>query len=188
MVSAEADSGQNCMPETLEKPPLKGEVAHASEPEGFRGTQNTILGSPGESVGTSFTDFPSESAYCNERRLRRGFSYRKAGTPQSALTGCQLSLALSTCTPQAATAAKPFRGAWGCSSDAVPLNGMQPVSLPVAAPHQSRFARQLLNQGMIATGNHFIERFAALCNTPGGSRGGTQLTIIWRNHHGKSVS
>ena len=36
---------------------------------------------------------------------------------------------------------------------------------------QSRFARQLLNQGMIATGNHYIERFAALCNTPGESRG-----------------
>ena len=32
---------------------------------------------------------------------------------------------------------------------------------------------QLLNQGMIATGNHYFERFAALCNTPGGSQGGT---------------
>ena len=44
-----------------------------------------------------------------------------------------------------------------------------------AIPHQSRpvGARQLLNQGMIATGNHYFERFAALCNTPGGSQGGT---------------
>ena len=25
---------------------------------------------------------------------------------------------------------------------------------------------------MIATGNHYFERFAALCNTPGGSQGG----------------
>ena len=28
------------------------------------------------------------------------------------------------------------------------------------------------NRGMIATGNHHFERFAALCNTPGGSQGG----------------
>ena len=27
------------------------------------------------------------------------------------------------------------------------------------------------NRGMIATGNHHFERFAALCNTPGGSQG-----------------
>lgn len=91
------------MPELLKKPPLKGEVAHVSEPDGFRGTQNTILGSPGESVGTSFTDFPSESAYCNEQRLRRGFSFRKAETPQPLRR--QLSFALSICMPQAATAA-----------------------------------------------------------------------------------
>ena len=31
--------------------------------------------------------------------------------------------------------------------------------------------RQLFNFGMIATGNHNFERFAALCNTPGGSQG-----------------
>ena len=30
---------------------------------------------------------------------------------------------------------------------------------------------QLFNFGMIATGNHNFERFAALCNTPGGSQG-----------------
>ena len=30
---------------------------------------------------------------------------------------------------------------------------------------------QLSNFGMIATGNHNFERFAALCNTPGGSQG-----------------
>ena len=29
---------------------------------------------------------------------------------------------------------------------------------------------QLFNFGMIATGNHNFERFAALCNTPGGSQ------------------
>ena len=31
--------------------------------------------------------------------------------------------------------------------------------------------RQLFNFGMIAPGNHNFERFAALCNTPGGSQG-----------------
>ena len=50
-----------------------------------------------------------------------------------------------------------------------------------AIPHQSRpvGARQLLNQGMIATGNHYFERFAALCNTPGGSQGGLyEFTLV----------
>ena len=36
---------------------------------------------------------------------------------------------------------------------------------------QPRYAQQLFNFGMIATGNHNFERFAALCNTPGGSQG-----------------
>ena len=61
----------------------------------------------------------------------------------------------------------------------VPLDRVQTESLPVAVPLQSalpvpksRQVCQLLNQGMIATGNHYFERFAALCNTPGGSQGG----------------
>ena len=33
------------------------------------------------------------------------------------------------------------------------------------------FARQLFDFGMIATGNHNFEKFAALCNAPGGSQG-----------------
>ena len=41
---------------------------------------------------------------------------------------------------------------------------------PPLISHAPDGARQLLNQGMIATGNHYIERFAALCNTPGGSQ------------------
>ena len=43
---------------------------------------------------------------------------------------------------------------------------------PSLFSHAPYGARQLLNQGMIATGNHYFERFAALCNTPGGSQGG----------------
>ena len=35
---------------------------------------------------------------------------------------------------------------------------------------------QLFNFGMIATGNHNFERFAALCNTPGGSQ---ELKSLW---------
>ena len=31
---------------------------------------------------------------------------------------------------------------------------------PVATPHQPRYAQQLFNFGMIATGNHNFERFA----------------------------
>ena len=42
---------------------------------------------------------------------------------------------------------------------------------PSLFSHAPYGARQLLNQGMIATGNHYFERFAALCNTPGGSQG-----------------
>ena len=44
------------------------------------------------------------------------------------------------------------------------------IDQPVATPHQPRFAQQLFDFGMIATGNHNFERFAALCNTPGGSQ------------------
>ena len=33
------------------------------------------------------------------------------------------------------------------------------------------FARQLFDFGMIAIGNHNFEKFAALCNAPGGSQG-----------------
>ena len=46
------------------------------------------------------------------------------------------------------------------------------IDQPVATPHQPRYAQQLFDFGMIATGNHNFERFAALCNTPGGSQGG----------------
>ena len=52
---------------------------------------------------------------------------------------------------------------------------------PVATPHQAFLPIgsevpieqkiQLSNFGMIAPGNHNLERFAALCNTPGGSQG-----------------
>ena len=52
------------------------------------------------------------------------------------------------------------------------------VNQRVATPHQSalpvpksRQVCQLFNFGMIATGNHHFERFAALCNTLGGSQG-----------------
>ena len=76
-----------------------------------RSKQNRILKDLGESVQTYDADFPFGSAYYDERRLRRGFSFRKAGTPQPLRR--QLSFALSICMPQAATAAKPFRGAWG---------------------------------------------------------------------------
>ena len=44
------------------------------------------------------------------------------------------------------------------------------IDQPVATPHQPRFAQQLFDFGMIATGNQNFERFAALCNTPGGSQ------------------
>ena len=38
-------------------------------------------------------------------------------------------------------------------------------------------ARQLLNQGMIATGSHHIEKFAALCNALSGEAGTIQRTL-----------
>ena len=38
---------------------------------------------------------------------------------------------------------------------------------------------QLFNFGMIATGNHNFERFAALCNTLGGSQG----TVVGGSYH-----
>ena len=53
-------------------------------------------------------------------------------------------------------------------------NAIHPAAFiiqPVATPHQPRYAQQLFNYGMIAPGNHHFERFAALCNTPGGSQG-----------------
>ena len=37
-------------------------------------------------------------------------------------------------------------------------------------PQSARSGCQLFNFGMIATGNHNFERFAALCNTLGGSQ------------------
>ena len=45
------------------------------------------------------------------------------------------------------------------------------IDQPVATPHQPRYAQQLFDFGMIATGNHNFEKFAALCNAPGGSQG-----------------
>ena len=47
-----------------------------------------------------------------------------------------------------------------------PLNSYAPVG-----------ARQLLNQGMIATGSHHIEKFAALCNALSGEAGTIQRTL-----------
>jgi hypothetical protein len=64
----------------------------------------------------------------------------------------------------------------------IETNAIHPTAFlnqPVAAPHQTFFQSvpkrrlkksQLFNFGMIATGNHNFERFAALCNTPGGSQ------------------
>ena len=37
----------------------------------------------------------------------------------------------------------------------VPFYGLNEEREHIAVPHQSRFARQLVNYGMIATGNHF---------------------------------
>ena len=51
------------------------------------------------------------------------------------------------------------------------------IDQPVATPHQPRYAQQLFDFGMIATGNHNFERFAALCNTPGGSQGGCAARV-----------
>ena len=51
------------------------------------------------------------------------------------------------------------------------------IDQPAATPHQPRYAQQLFDFGMIATGNHNFERFAALCNTPGGSQGGCAARV-----------
>ena len=44
-------------------------------------------------------------------------------------------------------------------------------SVPIfrSAPPQLRIRSAAFNSGMIATGNHNFERFAALCNTPKGA-------------------
>ena len=62
----------------------------------------------------------------------------------------------------------------------IETNAIHPTAFlnqPVAAPHQPRFAQQLFNFGMIATGNHNFEKFAALCNTPGGSQGVQTISV-----------
>jgi hypothetical protein len=60
----------------------------------------------------------------------------------------------------------------GIYSSFAPFNKNLLNFLALATPHQPRYAQQLFNYGMIAPGNHHFERFAALCNTPGGSQGG----------------
>ena len=62
--------------------------------EGFRGTQNTVWQFPGESVQTydaDFTDIPSESAYCNERRLTARLFVPKSRNPSAAAAAAPLS-------------------------------------------------------------------------------------------------
>ena len=61
--------------------------------EGFRGTQNTVWQSPGESVQTydaDFTDIPSESAYYDERRLTARLFVPKSRNPSAAAAAAQL--------------------------------------------------------------------------------------------------
>ena len=44
-------------------------------------------------------------------------------------------------------------------------------------PPSASLRSAAFNRGMIATGNHNFERFAALCNTPGGSQGELTFSV-----------
>ncbi len=89
---------------------------------------------------------------------------------------------------QPTAASSPFRGALGktgsryrSTNRSIPLGCGRILSAPTGAsakpwdytiqrstPPQLRVRSATFNRGMIATGNHNFERFAALCNTPKG--------------------
>ena len=69
----------------------------------------------------------------------------------------------------------PWKGRWLSVSE----TGGVCSSTERENPSDSPFGLPAFNRGMIATGNHNFERFAALCNTLGGSQGVEDLRL----HH-----